>query len=680
MLRAGEEGSGLALSIPGAESRCRFHHEVVHGIGYRHVRLAVWHVLQLLRRGRRLVSGAARRIAVMAIAARDGVEAGIVSAGASGRRRAARARGAVRGAVGPPRRLAEAVAVRDAVAAASREGERLASGAGGPPRCTPACLTRCVRMGLSAGVEGSGLGLTPASYCRFHRALLESDRGMLRRTIAAGLTSLRAMRARAARSTARLRAFAMETQAAAAAVDARIRQPGSRTAAVRLALPGALARAAVSRLARGVRHRAAASRARVSVRGLALRRFVARARPQAWWPALRQRARVRGEVHLRRTIDGITEFLVWAVPKPKPPVRSVAHVSLISHKQYMLSRLARNHGLKGTFLAINTYPNAHLKIGFDYEVPMNMDPFRRYLRASWYLWRVLAFHDVIHYHFNGFLFDDGTDLRVLKRMGKVIVVHYRGCDLRCRSINTAKNPELNVCQECSYPVGSCDTDYQRNKITISRTYSDIKFVTTPDLLDFSEDAEHLPFIAPYAIDFSAIEPAPRTPGVFRVVTSSNHPALDGVRFVREAVDRLIAEGVKIELVEIYRQAFHDALALYKSADLYCGKLRMGYYNNANIESLMLGVPNMCYIREQYLDRISDSPIIVARPDNVYEKLREWVAKPEELKRLGAQGPDFVRRHHHADELMVRMIARYNAALERKLAAGYQAAPQSSVLH
>src|SRR5690606_27966411 len=146
-------------------------------------------------------------------------------------------------------------------------------------------------------------------------------------------------------------------------------------------------------------------------------------------------------VRIRRAVAGITELLVRLVPPPRPPVRSVSHVSLISHKQFMLSRLARNHGWKGTFLAINTYPDDHLKIGFDYEVPMNMPPFRRYLRASWYLWRVLAFHDVIHYHFNGFLFDDGTDLRVLQRMGKVIVVHYRGCDLRCRSINMAKNPD-----------------------------------------------------------------------------------------------------------------------------------------------------------------------------------------------------------------------------------------------
>lgn len=508
------------------------------------------------------------------------------------------------------------------------------------PPCTVGCLTRCGRRVLGAGVEGSGLGMPRGAACRFHLTLVRSDRTRRLRFIVWYFLSL-FRRARIAASAA------AQGVRAAARVTARAVVPGK---------GGARA------LRRGAR------------------RELAMALPRDAWRRLRHRARVWGEACLRRSIPAITELLIVAVPKPKAPVRSVAHVSIISHKQYMLSRLARDHGLKGTFLALNTHPGAHLGIGFDYELAMDMPPLKRYLKSWWYLWRVLAFHDVVHYHFNGFLFDDGTDLRVLQRMGKVVVVHYRGCDLRCRSVNTAKNPELNVCQECSYPPGSCDTDYQRGKIAVSRAHSDVRFVTTPDLLDFADDAEHLPFIAPYAIDFSAIAPAPRRPDVFRVVTSSNHPALDGVRFVRDAVDRLAAEGVKIELVEVHRQPFLEALSLYKSADLYCGKLRMGYYNNANIESLMLGVPNMCYIRDRFLDRIPDSPIIVARPDNVYAKLREWVAKPEQLKRLGALGPEFVRRHHQADQLMLLMIARYNEALQRKAATRYEAALQSSTLH
>jgi len=382
----------------------------------------------------------------------------------------------------------------------------------------------------------------------------------------------------------------------------------------------------------------------------------------------RRRARAAAEWLLRGTVALVTEGLILVVPKPRPPVRSICHVSLVSHKQYMLSRLARAHGLKGTFVAINTSPGAHLQIGYDYDIPTTAGPLWRYLKGVWCLWRVLAFHDVVHYHFNAFLLDRDTELGYLRRMGKVVVIHYRGCDVRCRSINTATNPDLNVCQECDYPVGSCDTDHQRRKISVGRQHADVRFVTTPDLLDFAEGAEHLPFIAPYSVDLGAIAPAAKRPGVFRVVTSSSHPALDGVRFVRDAVQRLAAEGASIELVEVFRTPFREALALYKSADLFCGKLRMGYYNNANIESLMLGVPNMCYIRDGFQDRIPDSPIIVARPETVYAQLKEWIGRPEELKRLGRLGPEFVRRYHDPDQVMIQMLARYNQVLEEKAAA------------
>jgi glycosyltransferase involved in cell wall biosynthesis len=346
-------------------------------------------------------------------------------------------------------------------------------------------------------------------------------------------------------------------------------------------------------------------------------------------------------------------------------VRSVVHVGYISTKQYMLSRVMREQGLRANYLAINTTPNDRLNLGCDYSIPMGMGRLRRLMREVWLFWRVLAWHDVVHYHFNAFLVGDGVELPYLKRMGKLVVFHFRGCDVRDRTTNMTKNPALNLCQECDYPVGSCDTDYQRQRLAKVRRYGDMFFVTTPDMRDFWPDAEHIPFIAPYGVDFDAIVPAPRTDGVLRVVTSSNHPGLDGVPHIREAVSRLQSEGYAIELVEIVKKPYFEALAIYKSADVFVGKLRMGYYNNANIETMLMGVPNMSYIRSEFMDSINDCPIIVTKPDDVYEKLAEWAAKPDELRALGRRGPDFVRAHHDPHAIVAMMVERYNHAAVAK---------------
>ena len=107
------------------------------------------------------------------------------------------------------------------------------------------------------------------------------------------------------------------------------------------------------------------------------------------------------------------------------------------------------------------------------------------------------------------------------------------------------------------------------------------------------------------------------------------------------------------------------VAKFGSADLYVGKLRMGYYNNANIETMMMGVPNMSYIRPKFRENIPDCPIIQATPDTVYAKLLEYLNKPDELREIGMKGPEFVKKYHDPEKIAKHLIKRYNEAFARK---------------
>lgn len=347
-------------------------------------------------------------------------------------------------------------------------------------------------------------------------------------------------------------------------------------------------------------------------------------------------------------------------------VKSVLEVSVVSHKPRMLSLLFQRKGYKSKYFALNTeWACSWINQGYDYGLPCNLPPVRRAFLEMYYVWFVAARYDVIHYHFSSLLTYSGWETPLLKSMGKVIVFHYRGCDARQKSVNLAANPILNCCMECDYPEGSCDTDYQRQRLQFGRDNSDVVLVTTPDLLDFVPEGHHIPFIPPIGVDLDAVEPAPKDPEVFRVVTSSNHHGVDGTRHVRDAVARLQAEGEAIELVEVVKVPYKEALGIYKSADIFIGKLLMGYYNNANIESMLMSVPCMSYIRSEYMDNLADCPIINTRPDEVYDNLKRYLHDREALVELGKRGPDFIRRHHDPDILVKRMIDLFNHALSQK---------------
>lgn len=343
-------------------------------------------------------------------------------------------------------------------------------------------------------------------------------------------------------------------------------------------------------------------------------------------------------------------------------IKSVVHISMMSHQQYYLSRAFRRYGVKSTFVALNTDPAGRLNVGYDYGVPINLSPGMSMVRRFLILWCVVARFDVVHYHFNAFLWgEDGKELPYLRRLNKLIVFHFRGCDLRSRSMNTQAHPALNVCQECDYPIGSCDTDYQRNKLKRVREYGDLFFATTPDLAVLFKGAIHVPFLLPEEIDFDTIVPESRTKDIFRVVTSSNHPGLDGVPYIRRAIDRLKSQGYRIELREVLQEPFEKTLSAYKSADLYVSKLRMGFYNNSNIETMMMSIANISYINDDYQSIVPDCPIIVSTPDTVYERIKFCVDNKGFVEKRANDGPDFVRRYHDQSIVIPMMLKHYDDA-------------------
>ena len=74
------------------------------------------------------------------------------------------------------------------------------------------------------------------------------------------------------------------------------------------------------------------------------------------------------------------------------------------------------------------------------------------------------------------------------------------------------------------------------------------------------------------------------------------------------------------------------------------------------------IPCMSYIRNDFLDKIPDCPIIITRPETVYDRLKEYVFKKEELKEIGLKGKAFVQKYHDPYVVADIIINRYNSKI------------------
>lgn len=348
--------------------------------------------------------------------------------------------------------------------------------------------------------------------------------------------------------------------------------------------------------------------------------------------------------------------------------QGVLHISAVSHQPYLITRHLRAQGFHADYLIKGSGWLTYDKGAWDFKMLLLLPGPLRFLYEFLWAWWLYPKYEIVHSHFLTLIGGGFWEIRFLRLMGKRLVFHFRGCDIRDREENMRLNPELNACQECTYPASWCHNPWKDRLRGLAREFGDLFLVTTPDLRDFVPEAIHFPFLIPELSDGTM-------PGAdssrqrkrnerFKIIHVTNHEGIDGTRYVVEATRRLQEEGYDVELIMPRRMPFQEVLKLYPHSDLSVGKLRMGYYANAQIEALCFGVPVMCYMRQSFLAGLPDCPIINVTPQTLYKNLKYSLEHREELEEVGGRGPDFARRHHDGAMLARRLIELYHSLVPR----------------
>jgi hypothetical protein len=316
----------------------------------------------------------------------------------------------------------------------------------------------------------------------------------------------------------------------------------------------------------------------------------------------------------------------------------VLHISYMGHIPFQAVRTLREHGVRADYLAVGHSLVWSLS---DFQIASGgcplFTPFREFIAV----WRIVSRYEILHLHFMVTATRTGWELPLLKRMGRRVVVHYRGCEIRDRDQNMARHPRINICQECDYQPWPCKAPYNLARRGLARRYADAELVTTPDLQEFAPGAKHMCFFAP-----APTAAAPKAGGEFRIVHATNHPGIEGTPHIRAAIDRLRARGHAIRF-DFFQGARHqDVLAALATADLAIGKMKMGYYANAQIESLAAGVPTITYVRPEFMTpELERSGFIFATLDTLESVIEHYLTHPQALADKRAVARDSILAMH-----------------------------------
>jgi hypothetical protein len=285
------------------------------------------------------------------------------------------------------------------------------------------------------------------------------------------------------------------------------------------------------------------------------------------------------------------------------------------------------------------------------------------------LLNVLNQFEVLHVHNGRCISFNGWVLQLWRALGRPIVVHWRGCDIRNYDRNTHLHPENNICENCDYNKVCLSDEFIRWQ-NLCREVAHVHLVTTPDLKDFIPEAHHLPFVLPAAdtVAIAAEEPFPGLPGTDRplkIVHVTNHPGIEGTPEIEAAITRLTQQGYSIEFRWLRGVPFKEVAKAYADADVGIGKMKMGYYANSQIECWFAGVPCITYVRDEFLtDEIRNSGLVLSDLGRLEGTIRRLIENPAYLREKRRIARATITALHKDDDIAARLVAIYDEARAR----------------
>ena len=147
----------------------------------------------------------------------------------------------------------------------------------------------------------------------------------------------------------------------------------------------------------------------------------------------------------------------------------------------------------------------------------------------------------------------------------------------------------------------------------------------------------------------------RVGDTLRVAHAPNHGHFKGTRILVEAIDRLVHEGEKIELVSVQGVPNKKVIELFGGSHIVADQFVAGFHGYTALEAMALGRPVLCFLRnDQMMVDPATCPIINTRPEQIYDVLKRCLRGEIDLHEAGKNGRIYVEQHYSLEAVAARL--------------------------
>lgn len=321
---------------------------------------------------------------------------------------------------------------------------------------------------------------------------------------------------------------------------------------------------------------------------------------------------------------------------------------------WVLSNTLKNLGHKSSLLV---YAKNKYGYGFDYFIDIKSYNLKKRKDKISLLLKLFPFilgYGIFHFHIGRSLWKDYKDVPYLKALGKKIVVHFWGSELR--QLDIAKKYKYHYAREVE--IDTVKEEAKRELVRFWQKNADLIITSDFELQEYAPHSVVLPLVYDFT-NINKLKPKFNS-GKIKILHASTRDYIKGTKYIIPIVEKLKKEykNKKIEFILVENTTHETALKLYSEADIMIDQILLGSYGVFSIESMALGKPVLCYIREDLMNKYPNLPIVSAHPDNLYERLKMLVENEGLRKSLGEKGIEYVRNRHDPEKVVKKLVELY----------------------